>query len=62
MNWDRYAHDLLNSPLLNGNMSSMGGDGEPSPYPGIKMPYPPPFDLIPPGNGGGCVTKGPFKE
>lgn len=62
MNYERYADDPLNSPLFNGNSSSMSGDGEPHEYPGIPTGFPPPHNLIPPGNGGGCVTTGPFKE
>ncbi|KAK8076190.1 Di-copper centre-containing protein [Apiospora phragmitis] len=51
MNYDRYAQDPVNSPMFNGNASSMGGQGLPKPY-----------DWIRPGGGGGCVTEGPFKD
>ncbi|KAF2185557.1 Di-copper centre-containing protein [Zopfia rhizophila CBS 207.26] len=62
-NWGRYAADPVNSPLFNGNMSSMGGQGLPSTYPGVMQPqYKSPYDKIPPGGGGGCVTEGPFKN
>lgn len=62
MNYDRYAQDPVNSPMFNGNASSMGGQGLPSDYPGVAQPYRKPYDWIKPGGGGGCVTEGPFKE
>lgn len=62
MNYDRYAADPVNSPLFNGNASSMGGNGEPSEYRGVPQPFRPPYNLIPSAGGGGCVTEGPFKE
>lgn len=62
MNYDRYAADPVNSPLFNGNASSMGGNGEPSDYRGVPQPFRAPYNLIPSAGGGGCVTEGPFKE
>jgi tyrosinase len=62
MNYDRYADDPLNSLLFDGSEGSMGGNGQLAPYPGINTIYPRPYDKIPMGEGGGCVTKGPFKE
>lgn len=48
-NWDRYARDPINSPLFNGNETSMGGNGAKVTYRGIPMPgAPPPYNLIPP--------------
>jgi tyrosinase len=39
----------------------MSGNGLYSPYPGLQLPlYPPPYNVIPPDQGGGCVTTGPF--
>ncbi|KAF2824959.1 Di-copper centre-containing protein [Ophiobolus disseminans] len=62
-NWGRTASDPINSPLFNGNMSSMGGNGKKSEYPGVPtMAFKPPFDMIPSDLGGGCVTEGPFKN
>ncbi|RYO94140.1 hypothetical protein DL764_007890 [Monosporascus ibericus] len=62
-NYDRYAADPINSPLFNGNMSSMGGNGLPSDYAGVPTPsFAPPLDVIPNAGGGGCVTEGPFKD
>ncbi|ORY69010.1 uncharacterized protein BCR38DRAFT_406885 [Pseudomassariella vexata] len=62
-NWARYADDPVNSAIFNGNMSSMGGQGLPIEYDGVpSMGFEPPYDMIPPGGGGGCVTEGPFKK
>ncbi|KAE9363228.1 Di-copper centre-containing protein [Stipitochalara longipes BDJ] len=62
-NWGRTAEDPINSPLFNGNDSSMGGNGLPSVYPGVPaMGFTPPYDMIPSAGGGGCVTEGPFKN
>ncbi|KAI6626321.1 hypothetical protein MCOR08_007232 [Pyricularia oryzae] len=62
MNYDRYAEDPINSPMFNGNMSSMGGQGEPNNYRGVLMGFRAPYNLIQPGGGGGCVKDGPFKD
>ncbi|KAI1339207.1 hypothetical protein F5Y15DRAFT_407274 [Xylariaceae sp. FL0016] len=62
MNYDRYAEDPGNSPLLNGNASSMGGNGEPDPtYKGVPQ-YGRTPNIIATGGGGGCVTEGPFSD
>ena len=61
MNYERYQ-DPINSALYNGNETSMGGNGAPAEYPGVVMPYPRPYNVIPAAGGGGCVTEGPFKE
>ncbi|ORY12827.1 hypothetical protein BCR34DRAFT_481904 [Clohesyomyces aquaticus] len=62
-NWGRYADDPINSPLFNGNMSSMGGNGAPSNYSGVMTHgFSKPYDMIPSAGGGGCVTEGPFKN
>jgi tyrosinase len=62
MNYDRYAEDPINSPMFNGNASSMGGNGAPTKYRGIIMPFKKPNDMIKSAGGGGCVTTGPFKD
>ncbi|KAF2799260.1 Di-copper centre-containing protein [Melanomma pulvis-pyrius CBS 109.77] len=60
-NWGRTASDPANSPLFNGNMSSMSGNGKKADYPGVKTTgFQKPYDVIPPDQGGGCVTSGPF--
>ncbi|KAF1993505.1 Di-copper centre-containing protein [Amniculicola lignicola CBS 123094] len=57
------AADPINSPIFNGNMSSMGGNGLPANYPGVMtMSFKPPFDKIPAAGGGGCVVDGPFQN
>ncbi|KAH9993471.1 hypothetical protein F4779DRAFT_608603 [Xylariaceae sp. FL0662B] len=62
MNYDRYAEDPINSPLLNGNASSLGGNGEPEPsYKGVPQMGRTP-NIIESGGGGGCVTEGPFSD
>jgi tyrosinase len=41
----------------------MGGNGARVAHQGITLPgAPSPYDIIPPGDGGGCVTTGPFKK
>ncbi|XXG99739.1 hypothetical protein Hte_006080 [Hypoxylon texense] len=62
MNYDRYSEDPINSPLLNGNASSLGGNGvlEPS-YKGVPQ-YGRTPNIIASGGGGGCVTEGPFSD
>ncbi|SPQ25703.1 18e28050-06f6-45fc-b018-0118a96aaa27 [Thermothielavioides terrestris] len=62
-NWDRYAKDPANSPLFDGSEGSMGGNGAKVAHQGIPIPgAPSPYNVIPPGDGGGCVTTGPFKN
>ncbi|KAH6844683.1 hypothetical protein B0I37DRAFT_433168, partial [Chaetomium sp. MPI-CAGE-AT-0009] len=58
-NWDRYAKDPVNSPLFDGTEGSMGGNGAKEPHQGIQIPG---AGTIPPADGGGCVTEGPFKN
>ncbi|KAK4207267.1 hypothetical protein QBC37DRAFT_299086 [Rhypophila decipiens] len=60
MNYDRYTHEPEKSALFNGNATSMGGNGAPDPrYRGVNSAT---GKLIPKGEGGGCVTTGPFKD
>ncbi|OIW28322.1 Di-copper centre-containing protein [Coniochaeta ligniaria NRRL 30616] len=62
MNYDRYAEDPINSPLLNGNASSLGGNGEKdATYKGVPQQGRKP-NIIATGGGGGCVTSGPFSD
>jgi tyrosinase len=51
-NWGKYS-DLNTSPIFNGDEWSLGGNGDYVAHKGGMM-------NIPPGQGGGCVTKGPF--
>ena len=62
-NWGRYAKDPANSPLFNGDEYSMGGNGAKVEYAGVQLPGAPrPYNVILPGDGGGCVTAGPFRN
>ncbi|ORY64814.1 tyrosinase central domain-containing protein [Pseudomassariella vexata] len=62
-NWGRYALDPINSPIFNGDAASMSGNGVYSEYPGLLLPlYEAPYNIVPPDQGGGCVTTGPFKD
>ncbi|KAK5655291.1 hypothetical protein OQA88_5858 [Cercophora sp. LCS_1] len=62
MNYDRYAQDPINSPMFNGNATSMGGNGAKHNYPGVNTGMRRPYDKIPQAGAGGCVTEGPFKN
>ncbi|KAF2743855.1 Di-copper centre-containing protein [Sporormia fimetaria CBS 119925] len=63
-NWAMWAADPKKSPLLDGSATSISGDGayvagrsfNCVPNPGRC------FVEVQPGNGGGCVTSGPFKD
>ncbi|KAH8601982.1 hypothetical protein B0O99DRAFT_681091 [Bisporella sp. PMI_857] len=54
-NWGKYA-DPTTSPIFNGDAHSMGGNGEKVQHAGFNLGV----QFVPPGNGGGCVTTGPF--
>ncbi|KAH6847521.1 hypothetical protein B0I37DRAFT_431117 [Chaetomium sp. MPI-CAGE-AT-0009] len=58
-NWDRYTKDPVNSPLFDGGEASMGGNGAKESHEGITLPG---TGIIPPADGGACVTEGPFKN
>ncbi|KAI0880505.1 Di-copper centre-containing protein [Annulohypoxylon maeteangense] len=63
-NWGIYAEDPASSPIFDGSPYSMSGDGAPIPNKGplvLTLGDLPPVYLKP-GNGGGCVTSGPFKD
>ncbi|KAF2748439.1 Di-copper centre-containing protein [Sporormia fimetaria CBS 119925] len=62
--WPKWASDPAKSPALDGSDTSMSGDGE---YiAGRNNTCVPAPELcgvsVPPGNGGGCVKSGPFKD
>ncbi|GJC86596.1 tyrosinase-like protein orsC [Colletotrichum liriopes] len=65
--WE-WGHDttgnLSSSPIFDGSPTSMGGDGATVPHGGLGLESP--FDKVTtvllPGNGGGCVTRGPFSN
>ncbi|KAK1781328.1 hypothetical protein QBC45DRAFT_449341 [Copromyces sp. CBS 386.78] len=58
-----YKGDLSKSPMFDGSDASLGADGDRVPHEGYNMTLWPdqyPAVTYPPGNGSGCVTKGPF--
>ncbi|KAL4893106.1 hypothetical protein BDV59DRAFT_178463 [Aspergillus ambiguus] len=57
--WNKYAEDPLHSPIFDGSPYSMSGDGIYVPHNGTE---PAPGIVLKPGNGGGCVDTGPFKN
>ncbi|PPJ50635.1 hypothetical protein CBER1_05750 [Cercospora berteroae] len=62
INWGRYAEDLYNAPIFDGSETSMSGNGDPDSrnngtwIPNAALPQ----IQLPGGEGGGCVTSGPF--
>ncbi|ORX97795.1 hypothetical protein BCR34DRAFT_159763 [Clohesyomyces aquaticus] len=62
-NWAKWADDPVKSPIFDGSDTSMSGDGEYKKHNATCIPS---NDLcqisLPPGNGGGCVKSGPFKD
>ncbi|CZT48785.1 related to monophenol monooxygenase (tyrosinase) [Rhynchosporium secalis] len=62
-NWGRYASNPLLNPMVDGSDISLSGNGLKFNYTGVPLQGGPlPWDVIPPGAGGGCVTTGPFKN
>ncbi|KAI4637594.1 hypothetical protein J4E83_000411 [Alternaria metachromatica] len=63
-NWALWADNPAASPLLDGGDTSISGDGVY--FPGRNASCVPNpnrcFVEVPPGNGGGCVASGPFKD
>ncbi|KAK3396554.1 hypothetical protein B0T20DRAFT_275142 [Sordaria brevicollis] len=56
--------DLGNSPVFDGSDTSIGSNGAHVPHEGYNItiwPDAPPV-TYPPGNGGGCIAKGPFSD
>ncbi|RDL39904.1 Di-copper centre-containing [Venustampulla echinocandica] len=60
-NWGRWANDPANSPLFDGSAYSMSGNGDYQAH-GCTNALPTNLNCIPAGQGGGCVTNGPFKN
>ncbi|KAH7320654.1 hypothetical protein B0I35DRAFT_198537 [Stachybotrys elegans] len=59
-NWFTYTDDLRKSPVFDGSATSMSGDGEFFAHNGSISGQNNIY--LPSGNGGGCVTSGPFKD
>lgn len=58
-NWGKSAFDPVNSPIFDGSASSLGSNGAFVPHncsDGLQNG----INCIPAGQGGGCITKGPF--
>jgi hypothetical protein len=53
--------DPINSPYFDGSPYSMSGNGKYEPH-NYTNALPSNLNCIPPGQGGGCVKSGPFKE
>ncbi|KAF2163713.1 hypothetical protein M409DRAFT_68307 [Zasmidium cellare ATCC 36951] len=63
LNWPKYALDLYNAPVFDGSDTSMSGNGCYRKYNGTNIPSnDKPFIVLPPGEAGGCVESGPFKD
>ncbi|KAF1952865.1 Di-copper centre-containing protein [Byssothecium circinans] len=63
-NWPKWSKDPAKSPVFDGSDTSMSGDGELIPgRNNTCVPMPALCGIsLPPGNGGGCVKSGPFKD
>jgi len=60
-NWGKTAFDPVNSPMFDGSDYSMSGNGVYEAH-NCTNALPSGLNCIPPGNGGGCVKTGPFKN
>ncbi|RDL37489.1 uncharacterized protein BP5553_04922 [Venustampulla echinocandica] len=56
-NWGKYP-DPNDSPVFNGDAQSLGGNGAKVQHAGYRLGMA--SIMVPPGNGGGCVTTGPL--
>lgn len=60
-NWGKWAFDPLRSPIFDGSATSMSGNGVFEAH-NCTNGLPTGLNCIPPGQGGGCVTTGPFAD
>lgn len=61
LNWAKIASDPVGAPIFDGSSTSMSNNGAYYNHSAISIPSAAtPFIILPPGIGGGCVTKGPF--
>jgi len=60
-NWGRWAEDPLKSPIFDGSDTSLSGNGVYAEH-GCTPALPTGLNCVPPGNGGGCLKDGPFKD
>ncbi|KAF2737663.1 Di-copper centre-containing protein [Polyplosphaeria fusca] len=62
-NWAKWADNPAASPILDGSATSISGDGAKKAHNNTCVPSNDACNIsIPPGNGGGCVKSGPFKD
>ncbi|KAF2170345.1 hypothetical protein M409DRAFT_64119 [Zasmidium cellare ATCC 36951] len=64
VNWARYSNNVINAPLFDGSDTSISDNGAYVPgRPTIHFPSDNnPIVSLPPSQGGGCITSGPFKD
>lgn len=62
--WGYDVNSPRDSPVFDGSDTSLGSDGAAIPHAGIQITFPGSTTpmAFPPGTGGGCVNKGPFKD
>ncbi|KAK1752335.1 hypothetical protein QBC47DRAFT_433415 [Echria macrotheca] len=60
-NWGRWAQDPQSSPIFDGSDTSMSGNGVFEQH-NCTQALPSGLNCIPPGEGGGCLKDGPFKD
>lgn len=62
VNWGRYANAVIGSPLFDGSDTSISDNGVYAKHDTISFPSDDPVIDLPPSQGGGCITSGPFKD
>lgn len=61
LNYGKIASNPLGAPVFDGSSTSISGNGGYKAYAGVKIPSAAvPLISLPPGQGGDCVTSGPF--
>ncbi|KAK0712744.1 hypothetical protein B0T26DRAFT_780401 [Lasiosphaeria miniovina] len=62
--WGLDVNSPRDSPIFDGSDTSLGSDGAAVSHPGLQLQLPAATSVLPlpPGTGGGCVYKGPFKD
>ncbi|KAF9529259.1 putative tyrosinase [Crepidotus variabilis] len=58
-NWGKYVDDPISSPIFDGSDASMSGNGV---HVAHETTCVAPGFCLPAGNGGGCISSGPFKD
>ncbi|GAB7342345.1 hypothetical protein MBLNU457_g0568t1 [Dothideomycetes sp. NU457] len=63
LNWAKIASNPIAAPVFDGSSTSMSNNGAYYNHSAVLIPSAAtPFIVLPPGTGGGCVTKGPFSN